>query len=66
MDYKFGSVKVLNDMLQDQLVCGVGESRMRRRLTSEKILTLILISAFKIAKAMKMAECSLHRINTTS
>ena len=52
--------ETLDDMLRDRLVCGVRDSRLQRRLLTEKDLTFA--KAFELAKLAELAERSAGEI----
>ena len=52
--------ETLDDMLRDRLVCGVRDSRLQRRLLTEKDLTFA--KAFELAKLAELAERSAGKV----
>lgn len=54
--------ETLDDMLRDRLVCGVRDSRLQRRLLTEKDLTFA--KAFELAKLAELAEKSAGEIQS--
>ena len=52
----FGSTDALNSMLRDRLVCGIGDSRMRRRILAEPALDFD--KALQLVTAMELADRS--------
>ena len=55
---------VLEENLRDRLVCGLGESRIQRRLLSETVLTYQ--QAITIANAMALADMGTSQITGKS
>ena len=52
----------LDEMLRDRLVCGIGDTRVQRRLLSETALTFT--KAFELAQAAESAEQNAKQLQT--